>query len=374
MNNLISYRLLIKNGKKMHERFLLAALNQAWLGRGSCSPNPSVGAIAVRDGNIIAQAWHRGAGQAHAEKRLLKELTKPLKGVTLYSTLEPCNHYGKTGPCVDTIIEYGVERVVYAYADPNPIVAKNNTPSLLKDHGIDVIHCPIAEIDAFYQSYHHWTDTHQPWVTVKLAQSFDGKIAGQQGLRVPISNALCMEFTHLQRLHHDVILTTARTIEVDNPLFNVRLPGMETQKNIAILDRRGTLKRDAHIFSTAKHCHIFHDAKLEDLASYPNSTLHPIAVKEDKLDLHEVLNVLGETLGYHDVWVESGAKLFNELHHQHLVHRTHLYLAPKILGEDATSAYSFPDILNSPCKMGWQAMEDNMIVTFDWEIACSQAL
>lgn len=108
----------------MHEQFLLAALEQAKLGRGFCAPNPSVGAVAVQNGNIIAQAWHRGAGTPHAEQLLLSQIPPQTPGVTLYVTLEPCNHWGKTPPCVDAIINHGIEEVVFPILIQTPLLPK----------------------------------------------------------------------------------------------------------------------------------------------------------------------------------------------------------------------------------------------------------
>ena len=103
----------------MHEQFLLAALEQAKLGQGQCAPNPSVGAVAVQNGKIIAQAFHKGAGTPHAEQLLLAQLPPKMLGVNVYITLEPCNHWGKTPPCVQVLSDYGVERVYFAYFDPS---------------------------------------------------------------------------------------------------------------------------------------------------------------------------------------------------------------------------------------------------------------
>ena len=137
----------------MHKQFLLAALKQAELGKGQCAPNPSVGAIAVRNGIIIAQDWHRGAGSLHAEQLLLAQFPPKTPGVSVYITLEPCNHWGRTPPCIDALIEHGVEQVFFAFRDPNPLVAKKDVFALLGAHGIKVSHSPLPEIDEFYQSY-----------------------------------------------------------------------------------------------------------------------------------------------------------------------------------------------------------------------------
>ena len=356
----------------MHEQFLLAALDQAFLGRGICSPNPSVGAVAVYQGMIIAQSWHRGAGTPHAEQLLLQQLTENISEITLYVTLEPCNHWGKTPPCVDAIIKHGIKKVVYAYKDPNPIITANNTPRILCEHGVDILHYPLPEIDDFYQSYRHWTLTKKPWVTVKMAQTMDGKIAGAQGMRVHLSNASCAEFTHQKRLHSDVILTTARTVNLDNPLLNVRLPTVEMAKPVAIIDSRATLNKDANVFTTAQHCSIYYDKHYPLQAPHQNASYHPISATHDGLNLVEVIDHLGG-LGYHDVWVEAGGALFSALHKAQLVNKTYLYIVPTVLGERAVPAYHHTDIFNHACKVTWQAMGDNMIASVDWlEELCSQ--
>jgi diaminohydroxyphosphoribosylaminopyrimidine deaminase/5-amino-6-(5-phosphoribosylamino)uracil reductase len=349
----------------MHEQFMLAALEQAKLGRGLCAPNPSVGAVAVHAGQIIARAWHRGAGTPHAEQLLLSELPKTITDITLYVTLEPCNHWGKTPPCVEAIIQRGIKQVVYAYRDPNPTVAMNNTPRLLGECGIEVLHYPLPVIDEFYQSYRHWTLTKKPWVTVKMAQTLDGKISGLNGERIAISNACCAVFTHQQRLYSDVILTTARTVNQDNPLLNARLENREVAKSIALIDVHGTVNPEATLFKTAKHCHIYTASQSLPKEGYANRTYHVLPSKHGLLHLDLLLQHLGE-LGYHDVWVEAGARLFNALHAARLVNRTYLYVAPTIIGDRAVSLYHHEPIFNQANKVTWRAMGDNVMAVLDW--------
>jgi diaminohydroxyphosphoribosylaminopyrimidine deaminase/5-amino-6-(5-phosphoribosylamino)uracil reductase len=349
----------------MHKQFLLAALEQALPGRGICAPNPCVGAVAVQHGKIIAQSWHRGAGTSHAEVLLLDSLPEKSSDVTLYVTLEPCNHWGRTPPCVDAIIRYGIKRVVYAYSDPNPVVSRNNTPALLKKAGIDVLHYPLPEIDQFYQSYRHWVLEHKPWVTAKIAQTFDGKIGVATGAREILSNSLCAGFTHKNRLNSDVILTTARTVNADDPLLNVRLPDRECVRPIAIIDSKLTMNPGARVLTQGAHCHVYHEAGYSVKKPHANCSYHPIPVHNHRLDLSAVIQHLGD-LGYHDVWVEAGGELFNSLHQAGLVNRTYVYLVPKVSGENAVSAWGNANIFNRPHSVFWQAMEDNMIARFEW--------
>ena len=347
----------------MHKDFILAALKQAWLGRGHCAPNPSVGAVAVHRGEIIAQAWHAGAGSAHAEQLVLQQIPKGLSDLILYVTLEPCNHWGKTPPCIQGIINYGVSQVVYAFSDPNPLVAVNNTPQQLRDAGIAVIHYPLEEVDRFYQSYDYWTRTKKPWVTVKLAQSLDGKIAKQEQ-RVHLSNAECAEFTHLNRLYTDVILTTAKTIRVDDPLLNARVNGEEQGKILAILDRSLSLSNDAKVFSTAKHCHIYHDEQNRVANPHAKCSYHAVPSKEGLLDLSFIIEHLGN-LGFHDVWVEAGGQLFSELQQQCLAQRTYSYVVPTTLGDKAISGFNKELLFNEKFNISWQIKADNVIACLE---------
>lgn len=350
----------------MHKQFMLEALKQACLGRGVCAPNPSVGALVVHNDDIIARSWHQGAGTAHAEQRVLQMVPPGIRDITLYVTLEPCNHWGKTPPCVSAIIESGVSTVVYGYSDPNPLVAAKDTPRILKEHGIEVLYLPLAEIDAFYRSYQYWTQTGKPWVTAKIAQSLDGKIAGANGLKVSLSNEQCYQFTHTKRLHSDVILTTAKTIINDDPSLNVRLDNITLAKPVAILDTRLSLADDAKIFTTAEHCHVYYDGNIPVKNRVTNCSYHAMPVNDGRLDLVAVVNHLGQ-LGFHDVWVEAGACVFSALHEQALVQTTYLYVVPQILGAKAVSACDNTNFFNRPHTILWQAQADNVIACLQWQ-------
>ena len=351
----------------MHEQLLLAALDEAYLGRGRCAPNPAVGAIAVRDGVIIARAYHAGAGLPHAEILLLAQCPALVADVTVYVTLEPCNHWGKTPPCVDALIARGVSRVVYGYTDPNPLVQANNSSARLRAAGIEVVHWPLPAIDAFYRPYAYWLRTGMPFVTVKMAQSLDGKSAGSNGARMQLSNAACAQFTHLQRQYTDVILTTARTVNSDDPALNARHVQPPLAKPVAVLDKEGQLNPRAQIYQTAAACLIY--CRAEQVPLTPVATgvsYYPMPLSEDKLDLHAVLRHLA-ALGKHEVWVEAGAGLFAALHQAQLVQRTILYLVPRVLGRAASALYGDEDVFQAAHAIQWQAMEDNLMMTIDWQ-------
>lgn len=344
---------------------MLAALDEAKRFRGYCAPNPSVGVVAVREQRIIAHAAHQGAGAAHAEINLLNQLDGDLSDVSLYVTLEPCNHWGRTPPCVTCIIERKVGKVIYGYADPNPVVKQNNTPKILTDHHVEVIHYPMPEIDLFYQSYQYWTQCRRPWVTAKMAISLDGKIARNGNIPCHLSNDQCNRFTHQQRNSHDIILTSAQTILADDPLLTVRLDDQTMSKPLAIIDRNFSVPSKARAIQSARKVLQFHSAN-ENVRNAVTDQLYSISENQSGLDIDQVIHVIGEQ-GYHDVWVEAGGKLFTYLHKNKLVQTTYLYVTPHVLGEDAISA--FPDMLNwteyRP-SVHWHVKSDNAILRLDW--------
>lgn len=350
----------------MHNKFMQKALEQAYLGRGLCAPNPSVGAVLVHNHQIISEAYHQGAGKAHAEQLVFDQLKSQIPDATLYVTLEPCNHWGKTPPCVNAIIEAGIKRVVYAYADPNPVVAANNTPELLKKQGIEVIFYPLPEIDAFYQSYRYWIKTKRPWVTVKIAQTLDGKIAGPRGARIQLSNAHCEAFTHENRLKTDKILTTAQTVIQDNPAFTARVAGSEHAKDIGIIDSKLRLDQRFQLFEKASACTLYYDEKVMVQRKIDACRYEAIPSDKTGLDLSAIIANIGEQ-GVHDLWVEAGGRLFTALHDLGLVQRTYLYLVPEVLGPDATSCYhTRQKFAKEGVLVRWLSAGDNMIACFDW--------
>lgn len=350
----------------MHKHFMLAALQQAWLGRGSCAPNPAVGAVLVHNNQIIASDFHKGPGLPHAEPLVLQHMPANITDLVLYVSLEPCNHWGRTPPCVSAIIQSGIKKVVYGFADPNPVVAGGQTTQLLAEQGIEAIHYPLPEIDRFYQSYQFWTQTQKPWVTAKMAQTLDGKIAASASKPVSLSNELCSDFTHEQRRHSDVILTTAETIHRDNPLLNARCSGEVFSKPVAILDRNLSLSGRERVFATASTVHLFYDAKLSMVRPIANCQYHAMPLAGEGLDLPTVVSQLGQT-GYHDVWVEAGGRLFSALHEQGLVQRTWLYIVPKTLGPDAVDAWHGDSYFNRQHIISWHAKADNMVACVDWQ-------
>ncbi|RAP37832.1 riboflavin biosynthesis protein RibD [Legionella quinlivanii] len=343
----------------MDENYLLAALEQAFLGRGTCAPNPSVGAVAVREGNIIARAFHKGAGTPHAEVLVFEQFPKHLEGVTLYVTLEPCNHWGRTPPCVNAIIAQGVDRVVYGYRDPNPVVISNNTPSILKEHGIESRYLPLKEIDDFYISYRHWRLTKKPFVSTALKQNFSGESNSR------FINPSQDEFFQMQRKNADIILTVAEGRYPNIQMSNININGNKYQKNIAIIDDNLQLDNSSEIFNSSKKVLIYFDEGKEPVSQNKSATYYTKKSKDYESSLDEIITHLGE-LGFHDVWVEGSAELLAAIHQADLVDRTYIYLdenQKKISDEELLK-----NSLNHQKKavLTWQIMNEESILCCDW--------
>ena len=348
---------------KNHDFFLKEALKEAKKAYGFTSPNPAVGAVAVKCGKIVARGFHLGPGRKHAEIMVLDQLNENVADVSLYVTLEPCGHWGRTPPCVDAIFKRGIQQVIYGFDDPNPIVKAHLGCDRLHHNGVDVLHYPIPEIDEFYQSYAYWHQTKKPFVVAKWAQSIDAKV-GLAGKRVLLSNQAAFEYTHQGRLQSDILLTTANTVIADNSLFNVRLEDKTLDKPLAVIDSYLRLKGDENIFSRQRPFILYHLAGLspkKPIAGVTYQSIHPL---NQGLDLSFLMHDLGER-GYHSVWVEACPRLMHQLHRIHLVNKTHIYICPIVVGHSGIDAF-YDSILFEKRSLQWQQMDDNMRLTIDW--------
>lgn len=331
----------------MDKRFLLAALEQAKMGRGICAPNPSVGAVAVKNGEIIARAYHKGSGTAHAEVLVFEQLPQKLDDVSLYVTLEPCNHWGRTPPCVNAIIERGVREVIYAYRDPNPVVIVNDTPTILANHGIQSRFVALDEVDAFYESYRHWRITNKPFVTVKMTPVF-----GRSVLDFNLD-----EFTRQQRKKSDVILTSASYISDKSILFNNQSDKNKFQKDLAVVDINPSFLSRTISCGIAKKTHCF--CREKPLAIYNSDVdYHHVSAKRLDQVLQEVISHLGG-LGYHDVWVEADAYLIQVMHQMNLVDRTYIHASN-------ITKYSELAIKNTARQVEYNTVDDNNMLCLEW--------
>ncbi len=216
------------------------ALRLAAFGRGRTSPNPMVGAVLVRDGRVVGAGWHRKAGTEHAEIHALRMAGELARGATLYVTLEPCSHTGRTGPCARAVIEAGVKRVVAAMEDPNPVVSGRGF-QMLREAGVEVS-CGLLEQEArrLNEAFLTWVTEQRPFVTLKMAMTLDGKTATAGGESQWITGEEERLRGHKMRDENDAILVGIGTVLADRPLLTTRLPDGNGKNPLRIvLDSHG---------------------------------------------------------------------------------------------------------------------------------------
>lgn len=356
----------------MHAAFLQLALAEARKHQGFCAPNPAVGAVAVIAGQVVGAGFHHGPGTAHAEVEALQGLSdEQCRAATLYVSLEPCCHQGRTPPCTELILKRGVRSVVYGFEDPNPVV-RGHGREKLSSNGVECLHVSHPEIDAFYDSYRHWWTTGRPRVTAKLALSLDGKIAGPEKARVALTGDSANQFTHQWRKRSDAILTTAQTILIDDPQMNVRLGAETIAKPLFILDRLGRLPWNAKVIRTAADITLFHGIEADEcrLEALKESRVKLVRTPTTPqgLDLGFVVDYLGKTAGAHDVWLEAGGTSFSQFVRSGLVDRAFLFVAPRWLGKDATLAFDAPSetLFAEAKQIRWSGLGSDGLAEILW--------
>jgi diaminohydroxyphosphoribosylaminopyrimidine deaminase/5-amino-6-(5-phosphoribosylamino)uracil reductase len=348
--------------------FLQKALELAKLRQGFCAPNPAVGAILVDiNGNIVAEGFHYAAGSEHAEIDALNKCAKIKNDMTLYVTLEPCCHWGKTPPCTQALIKAGIKRVVYGYRDPNPVVAGKGEQQLCAV-GIDCHYIYCKEITLFYRSYSYWLQYRKPFVTAKIAMTLNGKIAKRNGSPLAITGKEINGKTHQYRRQSDAILTTVKTINNDNPQLNIRNNNEIIAKKVYVIDRELKIRSDATIFSTAQSIVLFYSqtANFELIKKLEHKNINFIAVNEtnEGLDLNQILFHIGQD-GIHDLWVEAGGKLFSALITQKLAKKIIFYLAPKL--EEGLSAFDELALDFNDAVITWKQYGNDVMGEFERE-------
>jgi len=323
-------------------RYLDLALELAARGRGIAHPNPMVGAVLVRDGAIVGRGAHLGPGLPHAEAVALREAGPAARGATLYCTLEPCAHHGRTPPCADAIIAAGVAGVVVAMEDPNPVVDGRGL-ARLSAAGLDVA---VAAGDAgrrareLNRAYLKVIRCGLPWVTYKAAVSLDGKVAARGGDARWLSGEESRELVHLWRSHVDAVLIGGGTLRRDDPLLTVRaVTGRDPIR--VVVTRDGDLPADAQLFRTARTAPVLVLAERMETDRETALTTRGVTVRRFDGGLRGALTILAER-GVLDVLCESGPDLFAGLLDAGLVDSVALFVTPRLLGTGA------PDLLGLP--------------------------
>ena len=344
----------MKTSSSSDEKYMRQALRLARRGLGKTSPNPMVGAVIVKEGRIIGQGYHQSFGGDHAEIDALKSATEDVNGATMYVTLEPCRHWGKTPPCTDAIIKNRIGKVVIGMLDPFPEM-RGKSLEMLNQHGIEtVVGVLEKECRALNEAYLKYTTTGLPFVTVKFAQTLDGRIATAQGSSRWISSPESLKLAHKLRAHHDAIMVGVGTVLADNPELTVRLVKGRNPTRV-ILDSRLRIPLDAKVLMNQETARTLvaatPAADKEKLAALRWMGIEVLIVppdKQGKVDLKQLLKMLAQRQ-ISSLLVEGGAETITSFLRLNLVDKLVVFIAPKIMGKgtDAVGELNITDISKS---------------------------
>jgi len=322
----------------MHEgddHWMRRALALAELGRGAVEPNPLVGAVVVHAGVEVGEGWHQRFGEAHAEVHALAAAGAAVRGATLYVTLEPCCHHGKTPPCTDALLRAGIRRVVAAMLDPFPAVAGQGA-ARSREAGV-AVETGLCEVEArqLNAPYLHLLATGRPWVHAKWAMTLDGKIATRSGDSRWISNEESRRRVHLLRGRMDAIIAGIGTVLADDPQLTARPPGPRTATRV-ILDSQGRTPLSCQLIATSRQV-----PTILVTASAPSDRRQPLqaagcevltlAAGDGRVDLPTLLTEMGRRR-WTNVLVEGGSGVLGSFLDAGAIDEVHVFIAPRLAG------------------------------------------
>ena len=369
-------------------RFMAQALRLAELGRGQTRPNPVVGAVLVKGGKVLARGFHRRAGLPHAEIEALSQLGMRAAGATLYVTLEPCCHRGRTGPCTEKILASGIRRVVVGCCDENPLVSGRGI-AILRRAGLRVeAGCLKDECWQQNRAFFSWVKNKRPWVTLKVASTLDGCIGdrqekGRHGSERWITGRRAREAAHAMRAQHDAVLVGVGTILADNPRLTVRLPGSAAKKGAGPL----RLVLDSHL-RTPPTAALLGEARAKApmiVAAKPRKVDRALRSRQRKLeaagaeiwfapasrDGRTTLTAVLRQLAMREVQsllVEGGSQIHGAFVSAGLVDSVALFLAPRLVGSGVPVVEGTGLDWCKPATLGplsVRALGDDLLITAD---------
>jgi diaminohydroxyphosphoribosylaminopyrimidine deaminase / 5-amino-6-(5-phosphoribosylamino)uracil reductase len=323
-------------------RFMGLALSLGRRGLGRTWPNPAVGAVIVKDGEIVGRGWTQAGGRPHAEIEALRRAGEMTRGATLYVTLEPCSHHGKSPPCADAVIASGIARVVSAIEDPNPEVAGRGH-ARLRGAGIAVeVGVEAATARRDHAGHIRRMRDSRPYVMLKLAISADGKAAGAGRARVGITGNAVRDRVHLMRARSDAIMIGIGTALADDPVLTCRLPGMaKMSPTRVLLDAGLRLPMQSRLLATVGETPLWiMTGKLAPAAPdvrQRGAEVVRVAEKDGRLDLREVLNLLARR-GVTRLMVEGGPTVASALIEADLIDEAVFFHSPIVIGEEGLPA------------------------------------
>lgn len=327
---------------EMPDKWMNLALDLASRGRGFVEPNPMVGAVIVKDNQVIGVGWHQKFGEQHAEVEALHQAGNEARGATLFVSLEPCSHHGKTPPCADAVVKAGISKVFIAMRDPNPLVSGKGI-EFLKRNGIVVqvgVEKDKAEIlnGPFIKYFLH----SKPYVIAKWAMSLDGKIATKSGESKWISNEKCRDKVHQLRGLMDAVLVGVGTVLQDDPMLNARPEGPRKQTRI-VIDPSGRIATSSKILKTAcdfKTMIALHESvsdKTKKTLESMGCELLELSSIQPSFVINEILLALGKK-GIQNLLVEGGGKTLGAFFDSDQVDEIQAFIAPFVIGGESAPA------------------------------------
>lgn len=324
-------------------KYMLRAIELAQKGTGWTNPNPLVGAVIVKDGRIIGEGYHPRCGQLHAERNAIASLTESAQGATIYVTLEPCCHYGKTPPCTEAIIEQGIKEVVIGSRDPNPLVAGKGA-KILREHGITVEEDFMrAECDALNPVFFHYIVTGKPYVVMKYAMTLDGKIATHTGASKWITGEIARNHVQKLRGRYAAIMAGIGTVLADDPMLNCRLEGAHQPLRVIVdsslrIPEDSQLCRSAQQYPTVVACACPLDGENKEKVKFlQQSGITVVSLPKQvedtgmRVDLRALMGWLGKRK-IDSVLVEGGGQIHEAALAEGIVNHVCAYIAPKVFG------------------------------------------
>ncbi len=367
--------------QEIHESWMKEALELASEGKGSVSPNPMVGCLIIDgEGNKIGQGYHKRFGEAHAEVNAIASVKdkRKLEGATVYVTLEPCSHTGKTPPCADMLTKYPLKKVVVAMKDPNPKVNGSGI-RILKNEGIEVeVGVLEKEAEKLNEFFIHHQNFGRPFITLKIAQTVDGFLAAADGDSQWISGKQSRKKVHEWRAEYDAVMVGRTTAMADNPGLTVRHVKGRQPKRI-VIDGPFELPRSLNLFSDKHEKKTIiltwnkeasqdeADPMLKVLAqNYFRGEIIQTPKLEGHVDLREAFKMLGQN-GISSILVEGGQQLSSTLIKQGLVDKLCVFIAPKLLGAGTRSVLNIGiNKMNEIAELkevSWEKVGDDMLLT-----------
>jgi len=321
--------------RKNHEYYMRLALRLAMRAKGETSPNPMVGALVVKNNRIVGQGYHKKCGLDHAEIMALNEAQDKAKGATLYVTLEPCAHFGRTPPCVNRIIQSGIKKVIIGMLDPNSL-NNGGGMKILRENRIKVeAGCLEEELKKINEVFIKYITKKIPFITVKVAESLDGKIATKRGDSQWITSDKSRSYAHRLRSEYDAIMVGVNTVLRDNPLLEAWFSKRHPAK--IIVDSRLSTPEKARIFSRRTPVIIStlptkpgEETENRKLLAQKAKILE-VKEKEGQVNLKDMLKKIAR-LEISNILVEGGGTLIGSLFDEGLVDKVLFFISPKIIG------------------------------------------